>query len=171
MIQISNFRKSGKSPNAISIAAITPKWYTGAVRKDLAPKLSILTKYKKGEITMAEYLYEYVHQIYTFDLDKLAKELDGHVLLCYCSRNELCHRLVLAHYLLVETGMEFEEIGGFGEIIGNRDIKKINPPVEVMVKAKGLKDIGISDKEPTNIVGKWKILKEKNRLDLYDFAF
>jgi hypothetical protein len=86
MIYLSNFRTAGKDERAISIAAITPKWFKGPCRKDLAPKLSTLTRYKKNEITMLEYTCEYTRIIYEHDLDDLVKELDGHVLLLFKKR-------------------------------------------------------------------------------------
>jgi hypothetical protein len=157
MIYLSNFRTAGKDERAISIATITPKWYKGAVRKDLAPKLSTLTKAKKGEITTMEYISEYVKIIYSHDLDTLAKELDDHVLLCYCSKNDLCHRMLLGAYLRIETGIEVDEIGenwkdGF---YSNEH------PMRILIEDEDYKKLGLNNKfEDDNIVGHWQELKQ-----------
>jgi hypothetical protein len=165
MIYLSNFRTAGKDERAISIAAITPKWYKGAVRKDLAPKLSTLTKFKKGEITMMEYAFEYTKIIYSHDLDKLAEELDGHVLLCYCSKNDMCHRLLLGLYLNRETGIEVEEIGGFGNII-TAPITEVDHPVTFILQ-KDDPDIDFV-KKGDDLVGHWRKLKEIGKQGIFN---
>ena len=167
MIYLSNFRTAGKDERAISIAAITPKWYKGAVRKDLAPKLSTLTKYKKGEITEAEYMYEYVNVIYSHDLDHLAEELDGHVLLCYCSKNELCHRLLLGLYLQKETGIGIEEIGGFGETWKGH-VERKEYPIQIGLGSNEKDKYKLHNKfDDDNIVGHWQELKKIGATELF----
>jgi hypothetical protein len=169
VIYLSNFRTAGKDERAISIAAITPKWYKGAVRKDLAPKLSTLTKYKKGEITMAEYSFEYVDMIYTYDLDKLAEELDNHVLLCYCSKNEFCHRLLLGLYLHKETGIEVEEIGGFGNVF-TKPFNEVTLPVDYTTSFEELDANGLTDWNVNSLVGHWQELKKLGEIHLFKVA-
>ena len=170
MIYLSNFRTAGKDDRAISVAAITPKWYKGAVRKDLAPKLSTLTKYKKGEITEAEYAFEYVDMIYTHDLDKLAEELDGHILLCYCSKNDFCHRLLLGLYLHKETGIEVEEIGGFGNII-TKPFNEVTLPVVFPTCREELDANGLTDWNIDDLVGHWQELKKLGKAHLFTEEF
>ena len=168
MIYLSNFSTAGKDNRAISIAAITPKWYKGAIRKDLAPKLSTLTKYKKGEITAMEYIAEYVNVIYSHDLDKLAEELDGHVLLCYCSKNDMCHRGLLGIYLQTETGIKVEEIGGFNERFVEA-FKNNDPPMRILLESDKDKDkYNLHGKfEDDNIVGHWRELKAIGATELF----
>ena len=159
MIYLSNYRTSGKDDRAIGIAAITPKWYKGAVRKDLAPKLSTLTKYKKGQITNMEYIAEYCDVVYGHDLDKLAEDLDGHVLLCYCGKNDMCHRLLLGLYLQVETGVKVEEIGGFGDLF-KESFEKNGIPMQLLLSEDEKDKYGLHGKfEDDNIVGHWRELK------------
>ena len=167
MIYLSNFRTAGKDARAISIAAITPKWYKGAVRKDLAPKLSTLTKYKKGEITLMEYIMEYCNVIYSHDLEKLAEELDGHVLLCYCSKNDLCHRMLLGAYLRIETGINVDEIGGIGENWKD-GFERNEHPMRLLLTDEEKDRYGLHNKfEDDNIVGRWLELKKAGLTSLF----
>jgi len=168
MIYLSNFRTAGKDERAISIAAITPKWYKGAVRKDLAPKLSTLTSYKKGEITPLEYIFEYTDVIYKHDLEKLVKELDGHVLLCYCSKNEMCHRTLLGLCLHKELGVEIEEVGGYSDNIAEVYAEK-GYAAELEADEKDLSDPKVAKilGDGKDLIGHWKELKAINRLDLF----
>jgi len=166
MIYLSNFREAGYDPRAISIAALTPKWYKGAVRKDLAPKLSTLTRFKNGEITMAEYAFEYTDKIYSHDLEKLAEELDNHVLICYCSKNEFCHRYLLGMYLHKEIGIEVEEIGGFGNIF-TKPFYEVTLPVDYPTCREELDANGLNDWNITSLVGHWKELKKIGKTHLF----
>ena len=167
MIYLSNFRTSGKDDRAISIAAITPKWYKGAVWKDLAPILSMVTGVKKGEMTMVEYIGEYTEIVYKHDLDQLAKELDGHVLLCYCPKNELCHRLLLGAYLNIETGIEVQEIGGFGENWQDLVVNK-NRPMNLILSEDEKDKYNLHGKfEHDNIIGHWRELKAIGATELF----
>jgi len=167
MIYLSNFRTAGKDSRAISIAAITPKWFKGAIRKDLAPKFSTVTKFKKGEITNAQYIAEYCDVIYSHDLDKLAEELDGHVLLCYCSKNDMCHRLLLGLYLQVETGVKIEEIGGFGDRFAE-SFEKNGVPMQILLDDKDKDRYKLHGKfEDDNIVGHWRELKSIGATNIF----
>ena len=113
MIYLSNFSTVGKNEESISIAAIPPKWYTGACRKDLAPKVTTLRGIKSGNKSILEYTLEYLEIIYSLDLETLSKELDNHILLCFCSKNDFCHRFILGSILKTETGIDIEELNGF----------------------------------------------------------
>ena len=156
---MSNFRTAGKDSRAVSIAAVTPKWYKGAVRKDLAPKLSTMTKFKKGEITNVQYIAEYCDIIYSHDIDQLAEELDGKVLLCYCSKKDLCHRLLLGLYLQIETGIEVQEIGGFGDQYAAAFYEN-DPPMQIILTEEDKDKYNLHGKfEDDKIVGHWRELK------------
>jgi len=164
MIYLSNFRTAGKDERAVSIAAMTPKGFKGKVRKDLAPKLSTLTAYKKGEITMMEYAFEYTKIIYSHDLDTLVEELNGRVLLCHCLKNEFCHRLLLGLYVHKETKVEVEEIGGFGSIL-TAPISEVDHPVTFTLEQD---DPGIDFlKKGDDLVGHWQELKKIGRHDIF----
>jgi hypothetical protein len=164
MIYLSDFRTAGKDARAVSIAAITPKGFKGEVRKDLAPPFSLVKKYKKGEITTLEYAFGYTRIIYDHDLDTLAKELDGRVLLCYCSKNDFCHRLLLGLYLHKETGVEVEEIGGFGTIL-TAPLDEVDPPVSFTLLEDD-PEINFLKKDD-DMVGHWRELKALNKQRLF----
>jgi hypothetical protein len=167
MIYLSNFRTAGKDSRAISIAAITPKWYKGAVRKDLAPKLSTVVKAKKGDMTMMEYIGEYVNIIYSHDLDQLATELDGHILLCYCSKNDVCHRMLLGAYLRIETGIEVDEIGGISENYKDGFYSNEHP-MRIILEEEDKKKYGLNNRfKDDNIVGHWRELKQIGATGLF----
>jgi len=170
MIYLSNFRVAKDDPRAISIAASNFRsGFKGPSRKDLAPKMSTVAKFHKGEITMAEFAFEYVDMIYTHDLDKLAEELDGHVLLCHCSKNEFCHRLLLGLYLHKETGIEVEEIGGFGGII-SKPFKEVELPVDYTTSREELDANGLTDWNIDSLVGHWRELKRLGKTHLFQVA-
>jgi hypothetical protein len=125
----------------------------------------MLTKFHKGQITDAEFWFEYVEKIYTFDLDQLVEELDNHILLCHCSKDELCHRLMLAFYLHAETGIECEEIGGFGSIL-TLPFNEVELPVRFNITPETRKEVGL-DLPIDDLVGHWRELKKLNMTFLY----
>jgi len=166
MIYLSNFKACKNDPRAISIAASAPGW-KGAVRKDLAPKLSTVAKFKKGEITDMEYIMEYADVIYSHDLDKLAEELDGHVLLCHCPKASPCHRLLLGVYLRIETGIEIEEIGGFAEA-WQEPVKNKEQPMRMIIDDELKDKYGLHGKfKDDNIIGHWRELKSMGALEIF----
>jgi hypothetical protein len=166
MIYLSNFNTAGSDDRAVSIAAITPRGFKGAVRKDLAPKFSLVKAYKAGKITEAEYIMEYGWQIYALDLEQVAKEMDGKILLCYCDKNELCHRLLLGLILHSELGVEIEEIGGFGDIL-TVPFNEVGNPLIITLSDKEIEENGLQYLGTNDIIGKWRELKDLNLLNLY----
>jgi len=167
MIYLSNFRTAGKDDRSISISAVTPRWYKGAVRKDLAPKLSAVTETKKGNMTMVEYIGEYCNIIYSHDLERLAEELDGHILLCYCSKNDLCHRMILGAYLRIEIGIDVDEIGGIGEPWKDGFYSNEHP-MRILLDEHDKEKYGLHNVfEDDNIVGHWRELKRLGAADLF----
>lgn len=108
MIRMSYFAKY-KGPDAISVARITPEWY-GPVPTylDIAPDKSTLLKYKKTQDKKA-YFNEYVAKISKLDLDKVYKDLDGKVILCYEKPGDFCHRFIFAE-MMRRRGFEVREI-------------------------------------------------------------
>jgi len=167
MIYLSNFRTAGNDPRAISIAALTPKGFKGERRKDLAPKFSTVKNFKDGKITNAQYIAEYCDIIYSHDLDKLVKELDGHILLCYCEKNEICHRFLLGLYLKVETGIEVEEIGGFDEKF-KESFEKNGIPMRLLLSEEEKNKYGLHNKyEDDNIIGHWRELNAIGANELF----
>jgi uncharacterized protein YeaO (DUF488 family) len=151
MIYLSNFTTAGKDNRAVSIAAITPRGFKGEVRKDLAPSVSLFRSFKKNEITMEQFISEYCLKIYDMDLEKLAADLDGKVLLCYCDKNQFCHRTLLGLILHAELDIEVEEVTGFAELNQESYDLKENPMVHRpsldFAKKYGFADLLLSDAE------------------------
>jgi hypothetical protein len=166
MIYLSNFAASGNHPDAVSIAAITPRGFKGGVRKDLAPPFSLVKAYKDEKITEAEYIMEYGKRIYSLDIERIAGELDGKILLCYCDKNAMCHRTLLGLFLNTELGVEVEEIGGFGELF-TVPFNEVGNPLTLFLTPEQIEKHGLQDLGTNNIIGKWRELKKRNLLNLF----
>jgi len=109
-LKTSYFAICAKHPNAVSIAAKTPSWYTGKVYKKLAPLYSFLKKYKEdGD---EEY---YTEQFFKQVLDKLNPQEvfdelgPDAILICYETRNKFCHRRLVAKWLSNSLGIDIPE--------------------------------------------------------------
>jgi uncharacterized protein YeaO (DUF488 family) len=173
MIYLSNFATAGKDDRAVSIAAITPKGFTGIIRKDLAPKWSLVKSYKDGKITPLEYMIDYTAQLYKLDLEQVAADLEGKVLLCYCKKTQFCHRSLLGMLLHKEFGVEVEEIGGFTD--GDAQIfKESGYPIKIIIEESDLTADDLIDNivkeimsNNGNIIGNYKKLKDVGRLHLF----
>jgi len=119
----------------------------------LAPKLSSVAKYK--DCRYAEFVSEYTEIVYSHNLDALAKELDGRILLC---------NLLLGLYLHKETKVEVEEIGGFGSIL-TAPISEVDHPVTFTLEQDD-PEIGFL-KKGDDLVGHWRELKKIDRHDIF----
>lgn len=108
----SYFAKSANNPKAVSISVSVPTWYTGRQNRLVTPGWSLLSDYKKGNITQQQY-----ESAYREKLDKIGESLilsqftDGDVLLCWEKPGEFCHRHILAQWLM-EHGHTVSELGG-----------------------------------------------------------
>jgi hypothetical protein len=166
MIYLSNFKTAGFDNRAVSIAAITPRGFKGAVRKDLSPKWSLVKAYKAGTITINEYILTYGKQIYALDLERIAEQLDEKILLCYCDKNDFCHRTLLGLFLHTELGVAIEEIGGFGDLF-NMPFNEVMNPLDFSLLPENVEKYGLQDLGTNNIIGKWRELKKRGLLNLY----
>ena len=101
----------------VSIAYLTPVWYTGETCFELAPDRKLLKGYKAGEISQEEYTKQYnaflktvnwgeaIEKLYTISDKHSCKDL---VLCCYEKPDDFCHRHLLAEYL-TKHGMNVQE--------------------------------------------------------------
>jgi uncharacterized protein (DUF488 family) len=107
----SNYSRSGKNPNAVSIAARAPDWYTGRQYKKLAPKYDFFMKYKQD----GDEVY-YTEQFQKLVLDVLDPRLvfeelgENAILLCYEAKKEFCHRRLVANWLEKNLGIKVPEL-------------------------------------------------------------
>ena len=103
MIQTSYFAKMRKmTPEqkaaCVSVARFTPKGINIPGYDPVMPSKSILLRYKEDEDVDA-YAVNYEGQLSRLDVDKVAADLDGKILLCYEKSSDFCHRHLLASWL------------------------------------------------------------------------
>lgn len=110
-MKTSNYRISGKDPNAVSIAGRAPNWYTGRQYKKLAPKIWFFKKYKEdGDQEF------YTKCFYSEVLDKLDpqevfNELEENaIILCWEEPGEFCHRKLVADWLSKNLNIYIREV-------------------------------------------------------------
>lgn len=108
-METSSFTIYGNRPNGVSIARWNPCWFTGERYIDLAPPVGLIKDWKNGLMQddyTARYYSEVIEKI---NLDKVLRDLDGKILLCYEPRGEFCHRRIFAEYVEKETGVIIPE--------------------------------------------------------------
>ena len=110
MIYTSNFSKNGSNPNAISISGKCPEWFYGPEYKQLAPKYWFFKKYKEDHDEEFYILNYYKEVLSKLDPEKVLKDLDGKIMLCYEKETEFCHRFLVADWLKFKLGIRVEEI-------------------------------------------------------------
>jgi hypothetical protein len=108
-IKTSYFAKY-KKPDGVSIAWHSPFWYKGPVYPALAPTESILMEYKtskQDEAARQRYIKRYRDEVLSrLDPEKVARDLDGKVMLCYEKPNDFCHRHLVVAWLEVKLGLK-----------------------------------------------------------------
>lgn len=97
----------------VAISIGIPEGFKGEILRELNPSVTLLSKYKNGELSDKEYEQIY----YTETLSKLNatevyNKLKGKCALCFCGSNKFCHRILLIKWLIHNLG---DEIYG-GEI-------------------------------------------------------
>lgn len=97
-----------KGTRGVSIARWN-NWWKGETYKELAPPAELLTLYKKGLISKKGYTHVYKRYLKTLDVHKVAKDLNGKVLLCYEKPEDFCHRHLVATWLQ-QAGYKCEEV-------------------------------------------------------------
>ena len=111
-MKTSQFRKSLKYDNQVSIALYSPVWYKGREYKKLAPKPWFFKKYKSDkdeEFYIEQYYKEVLNKL---NPEKVYEELgENAVLLCWERKEEFCHRHIAADWLINELNIEIYEDG------------------------------------------------------------
>ena len=111
MIYTSYFARY-KGDNGVAICLGAP-WWKGERYPNLAPSSELLNWWKGSKKTIVEWnLFTYYYQVQTLsqlDVHKVAKELDGKVLLCFEKPSDYCHRIIVADWLQ-RNGYECEEL-------------------------------------------------------------
>ena len=91
--------------------------YFGKAYLALAPLESFFRKWKnnRGVIDEIENNKYYIKEFYNnilkkLDVEKVYKELDGSILLCYEDSNEFCHRHIVAAWFEIYLGVKVCEV-------------------------------------------------------------
>ena len=94
--------------NCISISRFTPKGIIIPRYTLLAPSAMILSNYKmyKDEL---EYTIHFTNHLNRLDIEKIYRDLDGKILLCYESPEKFCHRHLVAKWFN-DHGFECKEL-------------------------------------------------------------
>ena len=107
-MKTSNFRISGKNPNAVAISRGIPSWYKGKRLIELAPSRELMKVKDPGE-----YTWRYQSEVLSvLDAQEIKAKLDDNsILLCWEKPGEDCHRRLVAEWLEQELGIEVPELG------------------------------------------------------------
>ncbi len=119
-IYTSYFNNIPKINNPVSIARNEPQWFKRSTNfqsyKKLAPSWSLLGKAKSGKINFSEY----VHLYYRTVLDNLSPQAvvedlnkffgQEMTLLCWEKNFSICHRRLVAQWLMENTDLEIPEL-------------------------------------------------------------
>jgi uncharacterized protein YeaO (DUF488 family) len=101
---------------AVSIAIGAPKYVNIPYEyKALAPSWPLLNKFRKDQITEAQYIEEFAEQLMKLDPVCVKDDLEAMcgsretVLMCHCSPGQFCHRHLVAEWLESTTGAKIHE--------------------------------------------------------------
>ena len=121
-IKTSNYARAGKNAGAVAISVTVPDGrrgtfkFTGPTYPALVPPPCLVKAYKAGEITTVEYVTRYDHErLSLLDPNRVVDDLltlaapHAPVLLCWCGRNEFCHRNIVSAWLRA-AGIRCEEL-------------------------------------------------------------
>lgn len=111
MLYTSYFAKMKKLPKelkVISIARWTPKGVVLDSYPDLFPSQALLSDYKQGLINKEDYIIRYNKQLEKLNPEKVFKDLDQCVLVCYEKSSDFCHRHLVSSWLQ-NFGFEAQE--------------------------------------------------------------
>ena len=101
-----------KGDNGVAICLGAP-WWKGERYPNLAPSNELLNWWKSSSKEfLAQFFYStkyYTDVLDKLDVHKVAKELDGKVLLCFEKPSDFCHRHIVAKWLR-DNGYECEEL-------------------------------------------------------------
>ncbi len=107
----SYFSKSGKNPNAVSIAYKNPPSFKGRHFTLLAPPRWLINKFKK-DLNTKEYIKLYYENV----LDKLDPKRiyerlgENAILLCWENKTKFCHRHIVAEWFYKHLGIKVTEL-------------------------------------------------------------
>jgi len=85
----------------VSIALSCPDTFSNNTFPELYPEWILINQYKNGKITENEYKERYLRLLKQRKLnpEKIAKDLDGKILLCWERKGNFCHRHLVSDWL------------------------------------------------------------------------
>ena len=109
-MKTSNFARSSKDPNAVSISQGVPRWYKGRQYMPLAPSWDLVTLIKTtGDETLYRQLY-HEQVLSRLDPRQVYDDLGPNaIMLCWESPGKFCHRRLAAEWMEEAIGIEIEE--------------------------------------------------------------
>jgi uncharacterized protein (DUF488 family) len=110
-MKTSYFARSGKLPEAVSIAGECPGSFKGRQYKKLAPKRWFYDRYQENK-NETEYTWCYYSEVLRkLDPKQVFDDLgENAVLLCWEKSEEFCHRHLVAEWLSKHLNITIEEI-------------------------------------------------------------
>lgn len=113
MIQTSYFANHRNFPDGkrlVSVSRFTPEGVEADYALELAPQPQLLSEYKEGKVSEAEFKKQYISE--TLDLldpKEVAKNYKDSIFLCYEKTGDFCHRNIIAEWLR-SAGENIEEV-------------------------------------------------------------
>lgn len=105
-----------KNSDGVSIALKTPFWFAGPRYPQLAPTPALLSDYKaiytktpKEAVEMYTLRYR-KETLDALNPEKVFRELEDKVILCYERSSDFCHRRLVADWIEQSLGVEVPEI-------------------------------------------------------------
>jgi uncharacterized protein (DUF488 family) len=110
-METSYFAKSGRHPNAVSIAVGCPPGFQGRQYRVLAPKYWFFAKYKKDHDEVF-YTEQYQKEVLSVLDPKVVFEELGEdaILICWEKSGKFCHRRLVADWLEKNLGIQVPEL-------------------------------------------------------------
>jgi uncharacterized protein YeaO (DUF488 family) len=111
-IYTSNYSRCSNHPNAVSISASSPDYFTGKHIASLAPTWNMIKLYKIGMLSEKEYTRQYIELLEErHENPQAVYNSIPHrtIMLCYEKPGDFCHRRVLARWIEDALGVKIPE--------------------------------------------------------------
>lgn len=111
MIRTSYFSINANHPDAVSISLYSPDWFHGEEYTLLTPQREMFRMWKDHPNLGNDWYRDqfYKTTLINLDVHKVARDMEGKVMLCYEKSGDFCHRHLVADWLR-DAGYEVEEI-------------------------------------------------------------
>lgn len=109
--KIKKYEEAGLTP--ISIARWTPSWFKGECCLELSPQATLLSDYKSGTVSEAEFEERYTKTLSSMDvLASVEKAAGGRdiILCCFEKPDAFCHRHILSRHLRERYNLDVKEL-------------------------------------------------------------